>query len=291
EKIKKLGFKIDSSDLSSFVAEKWKSLPQEQKEIFENIKQNLLQRRKATNIFRNRPPEAWTIFYYYVVKKIKQHGFQIDSSDFDKSVSEKWKSLPQDRKKIFENIKQSLQQAYNDNNQKRINSGPKSLLQHLLNTPDDEHIMTDDERMEGVEVSIKQTDYTIFLPLTTELQKYADKIGERFEKAEHNRRVCSVLLKRVNSAAGEVKSLRQLKNDYNWFFEKLQGVMKYFNEYRAHEFSMDRKFYSLIGEFEKVAEELTIALQNRLIFVKPKGQNIEDDKAINLDMRDMEKVI
>ncbi|CAG8736781.1 5423_t:CDS:1, partial [Ambispora leptoticha] len=164
-----------------------------------------------------------------------------------------------------------------------------SNIHNLLNTPDDEHLMIDDP-MEGVEAPIIRTDFTIFSPLITEIQKYADIIRKSYEKAEHNRRVCSVLLRRVDSAAGEVKVLRQLKNEYTWFFEnsnnypifqgfvkviekiqnfvndisQLQGVMKYFNEYRAHEFSMDRKFYSLIGEFEKATEELTIALQNRL---------------------------
>ncbi|CAG8482028.1 11014_t:CDS:2 [Ambispora leptoticha] len=163
----------------------------------------------------------------------------------------------------------------------------------------------------------KQAGFKIFEPLIKDVRKYADKIGECYEHAEHNRRICSVLLKRANSAAVEVKSLRQLKNEYTWFFEnsvnypifrgfvkvieniqnfvidisQLQGLIKYYNEYRGPGFSIDRKFYSLISEFEKATEELTIALQNRLVFVKPKGQKFEDKEAIERDMRDMEKYI
>ncbi|CAG8613171.1 10123_t:CDS:2 [Ambispora leptoticha] len=174
-----------------------------------------------------------------------------------------------------------------------------------------------DVPMEDVEAPIIRTDFTIFSPLITEIQKYVDIIRKSHEKAKYNRSVCSVLLRRVDSAAGEVKALRRLKNEYTWFFEnsknylifqgfvkviekiqnfvnnvsQLQGVMKYFNEYRTPEFSMDRKFDSLIVEFEKSTEELIIALQNRFVFVKPKGQNVEDNEAINLDMRDIQKYI
>ncbi|CAG8629712.1 13584_t:CDS:1, partial [Ambispora gerdemannii] len=168
--------------------------------------------------------------------------------------------------------------------------------------------------MEGIEAT-KRTDFTIFLPLIKNVEKYADKVGECYENAEHNRRICSVLLKRVNSAAGEVKTLRQLKNDYSWFFatsenypifqgfvkviekiqnfvidvSQLQGVGKYFNEYRGPEFSMDKKFHSIIGEFEQATEALTRALKGHLYFGSPKtDQNNEDEEAINLDIRDME---
>ncbi|CAG8594784.1 8674_t:CDS:2, partial [Ambispora gerdemannii] len=171
--------------------------------------------------------------------------------------------------------------------------------------------------MEGIEAT-KRTDFTIFLPLIKNVEKYADKVGECYENAEYNRRVCSVLLKRVNSAAGEVKTLRQLKNDHSWFFEnsenysifqgfvtviekiqtfvidvsQLQGVGKYFNEYRGPEFSMHRKFSTLIGEFERSTKALNKALKGQLYFGSPKtDQNNKDEEAINLDIRDMKNYI
>ncbi|CAG8509153.1 3926_t:CDS:2 [Ambispora leptoticha] len=64
------------------------------------------------NIEEEKPPTALIIFHYYVLKKIKQLGFKIDSSDLSKSVAEKWKSLSQEQKEIFENIKQNLQQCH-----------------------------------------------------------------------------------------------------------------------------------------------------------------------------------
>ncbi|CAG8692377.1 2280_t:CDS:1, partial [Ambispora gerdemannii] len=119
-----------------------------------------------------------------------------------------------------------------------------------------------------------------------DVQKYADEVGECYKNAEYNRRICSVLLKRVYSVASEVKVLGLLKDDYSWFFEnndnypifqglvkliekvknfvidisQLQGVGKYFNEYRGPEF-LERKYYSLIGEFETSTEALTHVLK------------------------------
>ncbi|CAG8462662.1 12078_t:CDS:2 [Ambispora gerdemannii] len=162
------------------------------------------------------------------------------------------------------------------------------------------------------------TTFELFLPLIKEVQKYADRVLECYENAEYNKRVCGVLLKRVYSVAGEVKVLRHLNSNYSWFFEnsenypifqgfvkvigkiqnfvidisQLQGVGKYFNEYRGPEFSMERTFYSLIGEFEKSTEALTHALKGHLYFGRPKtDQNIEDKEAIDQDIRDMENYI
>ncbi|CAG8567410.1 11219_t:CDS:2 [Ambispora leptoticha] len=185
-----------------------------------------------------------------------------------------------------------------------------------LNPPSDEYHATDDlmevERGGDAAPNIPttRTEFKIFEPLIKDVQKYADKIGECYEQAEHHRRICSVLLKRINKAAGEVKTLRQLKNNYSWFFDdsnnypifqgfvkviekiqnfvivisQLQGVIKYYNEFRGPEFSIDRKFHSLITEFERTKEALTIGLQKE-------DQKIEDDNAIKLDMCDMEKYI
>ncbi|CAG8674014.1 348_t:CDS:2 [Ambispora leptoticha] len=151
------------------------------------------------------------------------------------------------------------------------------------------------------------TDFTIFSPLINDILKYANKIGECYENAEYNKRVVSVLLKRINSVTGEAKTLLQLKNDYSWFFEngnnypvfqefvkiieqiqnfvvdisQLRGVVKYYNDYRDPEFSMDRKFYIFIQEFEKFTKALTNALKGHLNFGKLKvDQVVEDEEAI-----------
>ncbi|CAG8482082.1 11018_t:CDS:1 [Ambispora leptoticha] len=174
--------------------------------------------------------------------------------------------------------------------------------------------------MEGVEPvgSFQQTDFEDFSPLITELVKYADKIGESFDNAELNKRICSVLFKRVNDAAGEVKILRQLKDDYSLFFKKrenypnfygfvktiekiktfimdvsqLQGAHKFFDKYRSSEFSMDKIFRNHIDDFEKYADALNNASDGRLNFGKSKDdQKIKDEEAISKDMQDIENVI
>ncbi|CAG8523851.1 9905_t:CDS:1 [Ambispora leptoticha] len=186
-----------------------------------------------------------------------------------------------------------------------------------LPTDDIKNTCTRDNPIEGHE-PFKRIDFTIFLPLLKDIQKYADKVEECYAHAEHNRRVCGVLLKRVNIAAFEVKTLGQLKNDYSWFFEnnnnysifqrfvkvveriqnfiidisQLQGVSKYFNKHRSPDFSMNKKFYNLIGEFEKSTEALTHASKGCLYFGRPKAdQNKEDKEAITEDTKDMEEVI
>ncbi|CAG8668154.1 10607_t:CDS:2, partial [Ambispora gerdemannii] len=157
-----------------------------------------------------------------------------------------------------------------------------------------------------------------FALLIKNVQKYADKVGECYQTAEYNKRVCGVLLERVYNVANGVKILYLLKDDYSWFFEnndnypifqglvqvigkiqnfiidisQLQGVGKYFNEYRGPEFSMEIKFYNLIGEFETTREALTHALKERLDFGRPKkDQKIEDKQAIDQDIRDMKNYI
>ncbi|CAG8632353.1 8870_t:CDS:2, partial [Ambispora leptoticha] len=108
------------------------------------------------------------------------------------------------------------------------------------------------EPMEGVEPvgSSQQTDFKHFQPLITDLIKYADKIGESFENAELNKRICSVLFQRINTAAGEVKILRQLEDDYN---------------------------------------ALNNSSEDRLDFRKSKDtQKNKDEEAINMDMQDSE---
>ncbi|CAG8549069.1 6635_t:CDS:2 [Ambispora gerdemannii] len=190
-------------------------------------------------------------------------------------------------------------------------------------TNDSNKLLADDEHTKRTEdsdntESSKRTDFIIFLPLIKDVARYADNVGKHCENAEYNIRVCNVLLKRVNNAADEVKTLRQLKNHHSWFFEnsnnypifqrfvrvigkiqsfiidisQLQGISKYFHEHRGPEFSMDKKFHSLIREFEKSTEALTHASKGHLYFGRPKtDQNIEDEEAISLDIRDMENYI
>ncbi|CAG8613073.1 13935_t:CDS:2 [Ambispora leptoticha] len=183
------------------------------------------------------------------------------------------------------------------------------LSHYIKNT-----IPMEDAERDG-EAQLIRTDFAIFSTLIKDVQNYVDKVGECYENAEHNRRVCRVLYKRVNNALSEVKNLRPLKDDFSWFFEnsrnyqifqgfaiiikkirdfiidisQLHSVVKYFNEYRSPEFSMDKKFYSLIQEFEKSTKALTHASKGHLYFARPEiDQNIEE--AISLDIRDMENL-
>ncbi|CAG8560358.1 5329_t:CDS:2, partial [Ambispora gerdemannii] len=266
------------------------------------------------NMKEEKPPETLIIFHIYLFKKIKQNGFKIDSLDLSKFIAEKWELLPQERKETFENIKQNLQRSLHKN---PVGATSQKSNQSFVERPKHStSLIIYDDPMEGVEAT-KRTCFEIFLPLIKDFLKYADKVLKCYENAEYNRRVCGVLLERVYSVADGVKVLH-LNSNYSWFFEnsgnypifqgfvkmiekiqnfvmdisQLQGVGKYFNEYRGPEFSMERIFYSLIGEFEKTTEALTHALKGHLHFGRPKaGQNIEDEAAINMDIRDMEKYI
>ncbi|CAG8532914.1 12126_t:CDS:2 [Ambispora gerdemannii] len=127
----------------------------------------------------------------------------------------------------------------------------------------DEYIINPENGDDHTESS-KRTDFAMFLPLIKDVQKYVDKVGECYENAEYNIRVCSVLLKRVNNAGGEVKILRFVK-----VIEQIQN------------FVID------VSQLQGV-KALTRASKGRLYFGRPKtDQNIEDEEAINLDIRDM----
>ncbi|PKY48032.1 hypothetical protein RhiirA4_463475, partial [Rhizophagus irregularis] len=81
----------------------------------------------------------------------------------------------------------------------------------------------------GIVINVAQT-FDEFAPLIGTFLALGDEIKKLYDKAKHNKELCSFLLKRCNGAMAAVRDLDMRKTENRGFFSK-KGNLKLFEEF------------------------------------------------------------
>ncbi|CAG8713468.1 13983_t:CDS:2 [Gigaspora margarita] len=144
-----------------------------------------------------------------------------------------------------------------------------------------------------------------FIPLLREIAEFAGGLIELYQNAKYNRRICGVLMIRIQSALASIKSLEIYANDFpestdfftpknNALLRNFQLVMKKIEEFikKIQNINNYRLFFqanSIKQEFEELTKEFDdyMTSLNFKMIVDMKQQSKRDLESINKDTNDM----
>jgi hypothetical protein len=155
-------------------------------------------------------------------------------------------------------------------------------------------------------VSHAAVPFANFLPLIGEVARICNELVEIYQTAEHNKRICGVMLDRVQIAETAVRNLKNRREDNEDFFSeenyinlhKLVNVITKIRKFVA-EISQFKGLYKYVQarNIEKIAKDLnnefdsTIQLLEFSLMVDFNARADTDNKKIKDDIEDLNEVI